>query len=118
MAHPGRGRINTRHSYRSIPRREEVRLLNRQSTVIAFVPDASYSDVDFSDAQAVVNLQNESRTWKLPRVQLTGITPVTGYRIRTVLGNTLWEVLKVNRPSDEMFHCVTVRMNEHDEVIP
>jgi hypothetical protein len=62
MASPTR--INIRHSYLCIPRREEVRLLNLDSTVIGFIADASYSDVSFSDAPVVVNCQNETRTWK------------------------------------------------------
>ncbi len=118
MAHPGRGRINTRRAHRSIPRRDEVRLLNRQSEELAFIPDAHWTAVSLQDAPVVVNLQDESRTWKLPVTQAGTTRPLTSYRIRVVSDNTLWEILKVNRPSDDSWHCVCVRMNEHDGLVP
>jgi hypothetical protein len=118
MAHPGRGRINTRRAYRAVPRREEVRLLNRQGEELTFIADAHWASVSFQDAPVVVNLQNESRTWKLPVSQVGKTLPVTGYRIRVVSDETLWEILTASRPSEDSWHCVCVRMNEHDGMVP
>jgi len=118
MAHPGRGRINTRRSYRSVPRRDKVRVLNRQGEELQFVGDAHWSAVSFKDTPIVANLQDESRTWKLPVIQMGTVRPLTSYRIRVVGDETLWEILSVSRPSDESWHCVCVRMNEHDGIVP
>jgi hypothetical protein len=118
MAHPGRGSINTRRAYRAVPRRNEVRLLNRQGEELVFVADAHWSAVAFKDAPIVINLQDESRTWKLPISQTGTVKPLTSYRIRVVGDESLWEILSVNRPSDDSWHCVCVRMNEHDGLVP
>jgi len=117
MAHPTRGNIAGRRGYRSIPRRVKVRLLNRQSVELCILEDAFWASVSFSDSQIVANLQNESRTWKLPQIQLT-TAPQTGYRIREVESEVLWEIMDVDRPSDDVYHCVCVRMNEHNGQVP
>lgn len=117
MAHPGRGLISTRRAFRSIPRRESGRLLNRQNEELAFIDDLSWAEVSFRELPGVVNLQNETRTWKIPMIQSNGITPVTGYSIRTVETGTLWEIQSVSRAQD-MWHCVTTLMNEHDQEVP
>ena len=118
MAHPGRGRIQTARAYRSIPRRTECRLLNRQSEELAFVPDMFWSGVSFQDAPIVVTIQGEKRTWKIPISQIAGISVVTGYRIREVESEVLWEILSVDRPSDHTLHCVCVKLTEHDGLVP
>jgi len=117
MAHPTRGNIAGRHGYRSIPRRAKVRILNRQGVELYIVTDAFWADVEFSDAQVIANLQNETRTWKLPEIQTNG-RPHTGYRIREVESQALWDILTVRKPSDNVYHCVSVLMNEHVAVVP
>lgn len=118
MAHPGRGRVHTARAHRSIPRRAECRLLNRQSEELAFVPDMFWSAVSFQDAPIIVNIEGETRTWKIPVSQVAGITVVTSYRIREVESNVLWEILSVDKPSDHTWHCVCVKMTEHDGLVP
>ena len=77
-----------------------------------------WSEVAYKDQVIVVNLRNETRTWKIPVIQAAGVKPLTGYRIRTLLEGTLWEILAVQLSANETWSCVSVKMNEHDEVIP
>lgn len=119
MTHPQPGMINAAHGYRSIPRRVECRLLNRNGKELAFIEDAHWTALSKQEQGSVVNCQNETRKWILPIVQLPdGLKPTTGYQIRVLEDGTLWEFQSVSRPSDHSYHCVSVHMNEHDEQIP
>lgn len=118
MAHHGRGRSYATRSYRMHPRRDQVKLLNRQGQELAFITDAPWGNVSYQDTPIVVNLRNDSRTWKLPTIQCAEYRPVTSYRIRSMTDNSLWEILAVPRVTDSMFQCVCVRMNEHDSEVP
>lgn len=118
MAHHGRGRSYATRAYRMHPRRHQVKLFNRQGEELAFIADAPWSNVSLQDAQVIVNLQNESRTWKLPTIQCGEFRPVTGYQIRSMNDNSLWEILSVPGITDSMYQCVCIRMNEHDSEVP
>lgn len=100
------------------PRRDQVRLLNRQGEELTVIDNAPWSGVSQQDSPVVVNLQNESRTWLLPRIECGEFRPVTSYRIRSLSDNSLWEILAVPRETASMFNCVCTKMNEHDSEIP
>ena len=118
MAHHGRGRINSTRTFRMHPRRDKIKLLNRQGEELAVVGDAPWGNVSHQDANAIATLQNESRTWHLPVIQCGEFRPVTGNRIRSLTDNTLWEILTVPRVTNSMHQCVCTRMNEHDSEVP
>lgn len=117
MAHPSRGRINTR-AYRSVPKRVAGRLLNRDGDVLVYVSDMLWTAVSANEFPQIVNLDAEMRTWKLPTRLLDGITPRTSYMIREVESDHLWEIQQVAGPSNDLWICPAVRMHEHNEVIP
>jgi len=77
----------------------------------------SWRQLTFLEVQGQVNVHNENRTWLIPIAQLGGLRVYTGYMLRIVKDNTLWEIQQVSR-SNEMWYCVTVKMNEHDEFVP
>lgn len=118
MAHHGRGLQKTKYAYRRHPRRDQVMLQNRAGQDLAVIADAPWGGVSQQDAVVVVNLQNESRTWKLPVHQCGEYRPVTNYRIRSLSDNSLWEILSVPRETNSLYQCVCTRMNEHDSEVP
>ena len=118
MAHHGRGRFNATRAFRMHPRRDKIKLLNRAGEELAVIADAPWGNVSRQDANALAVLQNQSRTWKLPVFQCGEFSPVTGYRIRSLTDNSLWEITAVPRVTNSMHQCVCTRMNEHDSEIP
>ncbi len=118
MAHPGRGRLNTRKAYRRHPRRERVSLLNRNGEFLCFLNDAPWMSVSKNDIQDVINYRVESRTWILPIDQLGEYVPVSKYRIRVEGDNTLWEIVNIPRVTNSTYKCSTIKMDEHDQDVP
>jgi len=118
MSHHGRGISYANRVHLAYPRRDEIKLLNRKGEELAVIQDAPWSSVSMQDSNAVVNLQNESRTWRLPVIECGEYRPVTGYQIRSLTDDSLWEILSVPRIATSMYQCVCVRMNEHNGLVP